>query len=153
MGIAIANRKNRCDFGALSSTSFRQKSLASLVSRDIPSFSTPTNSRGRPPPHQRISGPKSLGLGFFSWWTFRPRKKIFRSPPPPKKKKIPIRCRHPPGPSGPPLPENPPPLLGFSIKIDPPPSRRLGLPLPPARAEKNKKYPKRPPSFSSLKMI
>ena len=70
-----------------------------------------------------------------SWWTFRPRKKIF-SPPP---RNPPIRRR----PSRP-LPsrpgEPPPPLLGFSIKnrSPPPPSRRLGLPLPPPRAEKTK---------------
>ena len=29
---------------------------------DIPNFLAPTPSRGRPPHHQRISGPKSLGL-------------------------------------------------------------------------------------------
>ena len=28
-------------------------------------FLAPTRSRGRPPPHQKISGPKSLGLGSF----------------------------------------------------------------------------------------
>ena len=43
----------------------RQKSLVSVVSRDIPNFSAPTPSRGRPPPHPKISGPKSLGLGSF----------------------------------------------------------------------------------------
>ena len=43
----------------------RQKSLVSLISRDIPNFSAPTPSRGRPPPHQKISGLKSLGLGSF----------------------------------------------------------------------------------------
>ena len=43
----------------------RPKSLISLVSRDIPNFSAPTPSRGRPPPHPKISGPKSLGLGSF----------------------------------------------------------------------------------------
>ena len=41
------------------------KSLISLVSRDIPNFLAPTHSRGRPPPHPKISGPKSLGLGSF----------------------------------------------------------------------------------------
>ena len=52
----------------------------------------------------------------------------------------------------PPPPQNPsrrppPPVLGYSIKSPPPsPSRRLGLPLPLPRAEKNKKYPKRPPN-------
>ena len=50
---------------------------------------------------------------FLACWTFRPRKKIF-SPPP--QKNSPIRRRHPPGPSAPPVLENPPPLLGFSIK-------------------------------------
>ena len=39
--------------------------LISLVSRDMPSFSAPTPSRGRPPPHLKISGPKSLGLDSF----------------------------------------------------------------------------------------
>ena len=43
----------------------RQKSLIPWVSRDIPNFLAPTLSRGRPPPHQKISGPKSLGLGSF----------------------------------------------------------------------------------------
>ena len=43
----------------------RQTSLISLVSRDIPNFLAPTHSRGRPPPHQKISGLKSLGLGSF----------------------------------------------------------------------------------------
>ena len=37
----------------------RQKRLISLVSRDIPDFWAPTHSRGRPPPHPKISGPKS----------------------------------------------------------------------------------------------
>ena len=43
----------------------RQKSLIPWVSRDIPNFLAPTPSRGRPPPHQKISGLKSLGLGSF----------------------------------------------------------------------------------------
>ena len=43
----------------------RQKSLIPWVSRDIPNFLAPTHSRGRPPPHQKISGLKSLGLGSF----------------------------------------------------------------------------------------
>ena len=43
----------------------RQKSLVSLVSIDIPNFLAPTQARGRPPPHRKISGPKSLGLGSF----------------------------------------------------------------------------------------
>ena len=36
----------------------------------IPNFLAPTPSRGRPPPHPKISGPKSLGLGsyFFPDW-------------------------------------------------------------------------------------
>ena len=46
----------------------RQKCLASLVSRDIPNFLAPTPSRGRPPPHRRNSGPKSLGLFLFLAW-------------------------------------------------------------------------------------
>ena len=43
----------------------RQKHLISLVSRDISNFLAPTPSRGRPPPHRKISGLKSLGLGSF----------------------------------------------------------------------------------------
>ena len=43
----------------------RPKSLISLVSRDVSNFLAPTRSRGRPPPHPKISGPKSLGLGSF----------------------------------------------------------------------------------------
>ena len=43
----------------------RQKSLISLVSRHISNFLAPTRSRGRPLPHWKISGPKSLGLGSF----------------------------------------------------------------------------------------
>ena len=43
----------------------RQKSLIPWVSRDIPNFLAPTHSHGRPPPHQKISGLKSLGLGSF----------------------------------------------------------------------------------------
>ena len=43
----------------------RQKSLISLVSRAIPNFLAPTPSCGRPPPHRKISGLKSLGLGSF----------------------------------------------------------------------------------------
>ena len=43
----------------------RQKSLIPWVSRDIPNFLAPTPSCGRPPPHQKISGLKSLGLGSF----------------------------------------------------------------------------------------
>ena len=57
----------------------RQKSLVSLVSRDIPNFSAPTPSRGRPPPHRRISGPKRLGLGSL----FLPDSKICMDTPQP----------------------------------------------------------------------
>ena len=77
----------------------------------------------------------SYGHNFFSWRAFRPRKK-YLCPPPPKN----IPCRHPPGPS--PCWENPPPLLGLSIRNRPP----LSPPTPPARPERNKIYPKRPPS-------
>ena len=49
-----------------------KKSLIPWVSRDIPNFLAPTPSRGRPPPHQKISGLKSLGLGSF----FVPEKKF-----------------------------------------------------------------------------
>ena len=63
----------------------RQKSLIPWVSRDIPNFLAPTPSRGRPPPHQKISGLKSFGLGSF----FVPDglgglgRKLLLSPPPP----------------------------------------------------------------------
>ena len=43
----------------------RQKSLISLVSKGIPNFLAPTPSRGRPLPHRKISGLKSLGLCSF----------------------------------------------------------------------------------------
>ena len=43
----------------------RQKSLISLVSRDMPNFWAPTPSRGRPPPQWKISGPTSVGLCSF----------------------------------------------------------------------------------------
>ena len=49
----------------------------------------------------------------------------------------PIRHRHPPGPAAPPLLETPPPLWDFQKKNrTPTTSQRLGLPLPPPRAEK-----------------
>ena len=41
------------------------RSLVSLGFEDIPNFLAPTPSRGRPPPHPKISRPKSLGLGSF----------------------------------------------------------------------------------------
>ena len=43
----------------------RQKSLISMVSRDIPNFLAPTPSRGRPLPKREISGLESLGLCSF----------------------------------------------------------------------------------------
>ena len=63
--------------------------------------------------------------GIFSWWTFRPRKKIF-SPPPPNS---PIRRRHPPGPSAPLPPGDPPPGI-FKKKINPPPPGASDSPFP-----------------------
>ena len=42
-----------------------QKVWFPWVSKDIPNFLAPTPSRGRLPPHPKISGPKSLGLGPF----------------------------------------------------------------------------------------
>ena len=44
----------------------QQKVWFPWVSEDIPNFLAPTPSLGRPPPHPKISGPKSLGLGSFS---------------------------------------------------------------------------------------
>ena len=73
---------------------------------------------------------------------FRPRKKIF-SPPPPK---IPNLPQTPSRPLGPSPPGETPPLVGFSIKNRPPPSRRPRTPPSPSPSrKKNKKYPKRPP--------
>ena len=43
----------------------RQKVWFPWVSKDIPNFLAPTPSRGSPPPHPKISGPKCLGLGSF----------------------------------------------------------------------------------------
>ena len=43
----------------------RQKVSFHWVSSFIPNFLAPTPSRGRPPPHQKTSGPKSLGLCSF----------------------------------------------------------------------------------------
>ena len=76
-----------------------------------------------------------------SWWAFRPRKKK-------KLVHIPLTpCKHPPDPSPPPphTRENPPPPGIFNKKSSSPFSAPRGLPLPPSRAEKNRKYPKRPP--------
>ena len=82
----------------------RQKSVVSLASRDIPNFSAPTPSRGRPPPHPKISGPKSLGLVSFF---FPDRKPLLGGPEgnlvdisAPKKKYLapPPSPRHPPTP-------------------------------------------------------
>ena len=80
---------------------------------------------------------------------FGPEKKYF-SPPPPKE--FPNSPQTPPGPLAPPPRENPPPPPSWDFRwsTDPSPSRRLGLSLPPPRPEKNKKYPKRPPSCVNL---
>ena len=43
----------------------RRKVWFPWVSKDISNILAPTPSRGRPPPHRKISGPKSLGLGSF----------------------------------------------------------------------------------------
>ena len=87
------------------------------VSKGIPNILAPTPSRGRPPPHPKIPGPKSLGLGSFYFpnrpvvflgrlgplgsrccilqitrWAFRPRKKkIFSPSPPPNSQQTPSR--------------------------------------------------------------
>ena len=42
-----------------------QKVWFPWVSKDIPNFLAPTPTRAKPPPHPKISGPKSLGLGSF----------------------------------------------------------------------------------------
>ena len=59
-----------------------------------------------------------------------------------------IPHRHPPVPSPPALsPARQPPLLGFSMKKNRPPHPSLAPRIPPfhPRAERKKKYPKRPP--------
>ena len=60
----------------------RQKSLIPWVSRNIPNFLAPTPSRGRPPPHQKISGLNSLGLGSF-FVPLDPPPPAPEDPPPP----------------------------------------------------------------------
>ena len=44
----------------------RQRLWFPWLSRDMPNFSAPTPSRGRPPPDRKISGPKSLASCSFS---------------------------------------------------------------------------------------
>ena len=44
----------------------RPKVCFPWISRDTPNLLAPTPSRGRPPPHLKISGQKRLGLGSFS---------------------------------------------------------------------------------------
>ena len=66
-----------------------------------------------------------------TWWTFRPRKKIF-SPPPPNS---PMCCRHPPGPSAPPVRETPP--LGTFNSPPPPRTADSPFPLPEQKKIKN----------------
>ena len=70
---------------------------------------------------------------------FGPEKKYLPSPPPISRKNPPGRVPPPP----PPARETPPPRI-FNKKS----SQRFGLPLPLSRADKNKKYPKRPPSYT-----
>ena len=86
------------------------------------------------------------------WWTtVGPEKKIFSPPPPQKKKTSPIPPSRAFGPI--PLPKTPP-LLGFSIKTDPPPPPRSAPGAPdspvPLPEQKKKKYPKRPPSHLNV---
>ena len=85
---------------------------------------------------ERVSGvqKKSEFLGGH----FGPEKKYLAPPPPPNSQ---IRCRHPPGPSAPPLLETPP----LNKKSTP----RLSMPRTPPSASPSRKiiYPKRPPRF------
>ena len=97
-----------------------------------------------PSPRSSLKMPSELHLD--PCWEFRPRKKYLAPPPPIPANTLPAArppAPHPPG--------RPPPLLGFSIKSLPPPSWCLGLLLPLPRAEKNKKYPKRPPRTPRVK--
>ena len=64
-GASAGSLRGFCVVIPVKSRDIPPKSLVSLVSRDIPNFSAPTPSSGRPPPHRRISGPKNLGLGSF----------------------------------------------------------------------------------------
>ena len=66
-----------------------------------------------------------------TWWTFRPRKKIFGPPPQ-------IPRRHPPGPLHPPLFGRPPPPPEYSIK-NRTPHPSLPLQTPPSPPPEQKK--------------
>ena len=78
-----------------------------------------------------------------TWWTFRPRKKIFTPPP-----QIPQTSSRPLGPA--PLLETPPPpppgIFHKKSIPSPPPGSDSPFPL----TEPKKKYPKRPPFFGVL---
>ena len=82
-------------------------------------------------------------FGFFTWWTFRPRKKkIIFGPPPPQILQFAADTLRHLGPSRP--PPHPPSGIFSKGRSPPPPAPRT--PLPPPRAGRNKKYPERPPS-------
>ena len=68
------------------------------------------------------------------WWTFRPRKKMFGPP-------LPCPTNTLPAPRSPALtrPGEPAPSWGFQQEVGPPPSRRLGLPLPTPPEQKKLK--------------
>ena len=91
-------------------------------------------------------GEKAPTPTLLTWRAFWPPKKIF-SPPPPQFPKFPADTL--PAPSPPPTPSWETPIswdFQKKKKTTPPPSCRPGLPLLLPGAEKNKKYPKRPPS-------
>ena len=91
----------------------------------------------QPESHFTCSSPRCAPRVAPTWWTFRPRKKIF-SPPPPKFPNSPQTPSRPLGPS-PSWRNRPPPLLEFQKKkIRPPPSRRLRLPFPLSEQKKIK---------------
>ena len=85
-----------------------------------------------------------------TWWTFRPRKKIF-SPPPKKNPQFAADTLPTPRP----LLETPPPCGIFDKKSTPPSRRPRTPPSPSPSRKKNKKYPKRPPSklHANMKII
>ena len=80
-------------------------------------------------------------------WNFGPEKKNLAPPPPPR--------RHPHGALSPSRASSsePPRLPLFSIKTGPPATSSDASSLSPAlEKKKNKKYPKRPPSFAVFRM-
>ena len=84
---------------------------------------------------------------------FGPEKK-YLAPHPSKFPSSPQTPSRPPQRLSPSSWDPPPPLLGFSIKNrPPPPSWAPRTPPSPSPSKKNKKYPKRPPSFMAAQIF